>query len=84
MSVLMMIRHGESTANVQRIISHDYESFPLTEKGREQALVIGQELMGLKRNEIYSSPILKARETAEIIASKLKCNVVIDDRIRER
>lgn len=84
MSVLIMIRHGESTANVQRIISHDHESYPLTGKGRAQASLIGEELMGLRLGEIYSSPILRARETANIIASKLGCNVVIDDRIRER
>ena len=84
MSVLIMIRHGESTANVQRIISHDHGSYPLTEKGRAQASLISEELMGLRLEEIYSSPILRARETADIIASKLGCNVVIDDRIRER
>jgi probable phosphoglycerate mutase len=84
MSVLIMIRHGESTANVQRIVSHDHGSYPLTEKGRAQASVVGEELMGLRLGEIYSSPILRARETADIIASKIGCEVVIDDRIRER
>ncbi len=79
-----MIRHGESIANVKKIISHDNEAFPLTEKGMKQAQIVGEELSGIKIEKIYTSPVLRARQTAEIISKVVGCEVIVEERIRER
>lgn len=44
---------------------------PLTEKGREQARATGQSLKAENITQIISSPFLRARQTAEIIAAEL-------------
>lgn len=79
-----MIRHGESTGNVEKIISHDKDAFPLTEKGVKQAQIVGEELKGIEIEKIYSSPILRARQTAEIISKVVGCKVVVEEKIGER
>jgi len=84
MNYIILIRHGESEGNVKHMISHDPESFPLTEKGVEQSRLVGKGLKNLKIDTIYSSPILRCRQTAQIIAEYLKCPIVYDERITER
>jgi len=84
MTLIVMVRHGESSGNVNRIISNDYDGHPLTSKGSEQATIVGGELKGAKVDHIYTSPVLRARETAEIIAESIGCTVVVDERLRER
>ncbi|MGQ9781508.1 MAG: histidine phosphatase family protein [Nitrososphaeria archaeon] len=84
MTSYIMIRHGESSGNINRVISNDYDGHPLTPKGRKQATVVGKELEGIKIDNIYTSPVLRARETAEIIAEFIGCTVIIDERLKER
>lgn len=64
--IAILVRHGESEANVKNIASEDTEVFPLTEKGKDQAYKTGLELKFLKGSfdQIFSSPVLRARETA--------------------
>jgi len=84
MNYILFIRHGESESNVRHVISHDPESFPLTEKGVEQSKIVGNGLKNLNLDAIYSSPILRCRQTAQIIAEHVKCPLVYDKRITER
>ena len=84
MTFFIMIRHGESSGNIKRIISHDYDGFPLTRRGRKQASIVGKELKSLKIEKLFVSPILRTKETAEIIAGILGCSIVVDERLRER
>ena len=84
MQNIMFIRHGESVINVNRIVSHDVGVFPLTEKGREQATIVGAQLKGISVKTVYCSPMLRAKETADIIAKALGCGITVDNRLRER
>ncbi len=84
MNCILFIRHGESESNVKHVISHDPEIYPLTEKGVEQSKLVGNGLKNLNLDAIYSSPILRCRQTAQIIAEYVKCPLVYDERIRER
>ena len=56
---------------------------PLSEKGREQADRLGGHLAGIafKSDAIITSPKIRARETAEILASHLAVVVTEDDRL---
>jgi broad specificity phosphatase PhoE len=68
---IYLIRHGESEGNLGRIYQGQLD-LPLTDKGRAQARVIGGWLQGLgvKPAAIYASPLRRAWETAELIASQ--------------
>lgn len=66
---VILVRHGESTFNVDRIVQgHNDQSF-LTEAGRSGAAQAGIALKDVQFDAIYSSPLRRARETAEIIRS---------------
>jgi broad specificity phosphatase PhoE len=56
----------------------------LTGTGREQAIRTGRRLRGLGVSVLYSSPMRRARETAEGIASVTGLTVEFDARLRER
>jgi broad specificity phosphatase PhoE len=64
---LVLIRHGESTANATGVWQGQLE-FPLSEEGRRQARLTGRALAGVSIDGIYSSPLSRAFETAEIIS----------------
>ena len=60
-----VIRHGESEANRNGLLT-GWLDVPLTEKGREEALLVHQLLSGVRFDQIYSSDLLRAKSTAEI------------------
>lgn len=63
---MLLVRHGESTANAKGIWQGQME-FPLSERGRTQASLAGYGLSGEPFEGLYSSPLSRALETAEII-----------------
>lgn len=66
----LLVRHGESTANVDGIWQGrlDYE---LSERGRDQALRAGRLLAGIAPARIYSSPLVRAARSALLIAGEI-------------
>jgi broad specificity phosphatase PhoE len=56
----------------------------LTGTGRKQAIHTGRRLHGVGISALYSSPMRRARETAEGIASVTGLTVRLDTRLRER
>jgi broad specificity phosphatase PhoE len=64
---LLLIRHGQSTANATGVWQGQMD-FPLSEGGRRQARRVGKALAGERFDGLYSSPLGRALETAEIIA----------------
>ena len=63
---LLLIRHGQSTANASGVWQGQME-FPLSEEGRRQARSAGTALAGERFEAIYSSPLGRSLETAAII-----------------
>jgi len=82
---LFLIRHGQSENNVEHIITtHPKEGEnPLTEKGKKQVNKLAEDLKGRKINLIFSSPVQRTRETAEIIARKTEAEIIFDKRLLE-
>jgi probable phosphoglycerate mutase len=80
---LYFIRHGQSVANVRRVISNRDEPFPLTDLGREQAGRAAEALAGEGVTQIFSSPLQRARETAEILSARLGVAWEPADALRE-
>ena len=80
---LYFVRHGESDANLQHVISNRESPFHLSQQGREQAGRLAEELKGIPFTAIYASPVLRARETAEILAEALGQPVQVTEALRE-
>ncbi len=65
---LLLVRHGESTGNVTRVLQGRDD--PLTERGRRQARAIARHLAARGDVQaIYTSPLARAYETARIIGA---------------
>ncbi len=97
---LWLVRHGESTGNVaasvaaaagREVIDIDLRDadVPLTEVGRDQASAVGRWFAGAAQTErpdmVWSSPYLRARQTAHIISSESRLPAAaVDERLRDR
>jgi broad specificity phosphatase PhoE len=66
---LLLVRHGQSTANAKGIWQGQMQ-FPLSERGRVQAGLAGRGLSDEPFEGLYSSPLSRAFETAEIIRDR--------------
>ncbi len=81
---ITLIRHGETDWNKQgRWQGHAI--VPLNEEGRQQAVLLAEHLLSSAQDisAIYTSDLLRARETATIIAQRLGKTVILDQRLRE-
>lgn len=74
--LLYCIRHAESVYNAEgRIQGHSDVS--LSELGRRQAEALAATLAALPIDAVYSSPLLRAQQTAEPIARELKLEIQV-------
>ena len=80
MADLYLVRHGQTELNVQNILQGWHDS-PLTARGREQALATGAafEDRGVAFDHVYSSPLGRARCTAELIVGEDQPVELVDD-----
>ncbi len=65
---IYFIRHGESVGNREERFRGRYD-FELNETGLQQARALQKELSSLKLKVIYSSPLKRALNTAQILSS---------------
>ena len=77
------VRHGETGMNAAGLITGSL-NVDLTTRGREQALAAAEALEGEPITGIYTSPLKRARETAEPIAARLRLPLNIVDDLAER
>lgn len=66
--MLYAVRHGETDCNARNEILGRRDE-PLNGRGREQAAAAGRALADIPLDVIYTSPLGRTRETAEIIRS---------------
>ncbi|WP_088891584.1 histidine phosphatase family protein [Leptolyngbya ohadii] len=71
MTRVILVRHGESTYNVERRVQGHCDQSDLTEKGQAGARQVGAALQGIKFDAVYSSPLKRAKQTAQLILSSL-------------
>jgi broad specificity phosphatase PhoE len=76
---ILLVRHGESTANAEGRLQ-GRKDFPLSELGRRQARAVASWLgrQGGSPALILSSPLMRARQTAEIIAAEISTPLEFD------
>ncbi len=81
---ILLIRHGETDWNKQGRFQ-GREDIPLNETGRQQALICGQALKGESYAAVVSSPLVRAKKTAEIIAETVGVSeILIEEDLIER
>lgn len=71
---VILVRHGQSSYNARGIIQGRCDESVLTDRGREAARLVGDTLNGIDFDAIYTSPLQRAKQTAEIVRSSLSAN----------
>jgi 2,3-bisphosphoglycerate-dependent phosphoglycerate mutase len=76
---LVFLRHGESVGNMENRFQ-GHADFPLTEKGLSQAKALAErwQAEGMTFDHCISSPLLRARQTAETVAGALNVPLEFD------
>jgi broad specificity phosphatase PhoE len=80
---IYLIRHGETDWNVKRIVQGHSDN-PLNKTGQLQAKELAKRLKHIHFDAIFSSDLLRAKRTAEIIAQEKKLAVQTTKLLRER
>ncbi len=83
MTRFYLVRHGENPANITKEFSHRKVDYPLTDKGQLQAFQTGEYFLSKNIDAIYSSPLKRAIESAEIISKILHLKFEIIENFRE-
>jgi broad specificity phosphatase PhoE len=81
---IYLIRHGDALPDATEVVlDAHYDSQPLSALGRRQAEALAAVLRDARLSAIVSSPIPRARQTAEPLARASGLEVQIDDDLRE-
>jgi probable phosphoglycerate mutase len=75
---ITLVRHGQTAANASRLLA-GWTDVPLTELGREQALRLRPATEALEVDQVWSSDLVRAVETAKLSRGP----AVLDARVRE-
>jgi probable phosphoglycerate mutase len=79
---LLLARHGETADNAARRFQGGRNP-PLNDRGRAQAGALAEALRGEEVAALWTSPLRRAAETAEIVGAALGLQAQSDDRLRE-
>lgn len=79
---LLLIRHGETYWNKEGKLQGVGNS-PLTDLGIRQAEAASEVLTDEQFDAVYSSPSVRARETAEIVTRGIDCTIIYDEELME-
>lgn len=69
---VIIVRHGQSSYNIEQMIQGRCDVSVLTDKGRADALQVGAALRGIELDGFLCSPLKRARQTAETIHACLE------------
>ena len=83
-TTLRLLRHGETAYTVEKRFSGSAHDLELSARGRRQAEATGAHLAAATPVDVVvTSPLRRARETAEVVADRVGADVVADDDLRE-
>ncbi|MGF7057463.1 histidine phosphatase family protein [Brassicibacter mesophilus] len=85
MEKIIIVQHCQSEHHINNL-SGGWTDTPLTDFGREQANLIGTRLKKETNGEgyvLYSSDLMRAKQTAEIVGSHLDINIIEESGLRE-
>ena len=81
--MIKILRHGQAENNTKKILAGRSPGVNLTETGIQQAEQTGKMLELLNVSKIYSSPIDRALQTAEIVGKHCDLEIIPDQRLIE-
>ena len=81
--MIIFLRHGQAENNTKKILAGRSPGVNLTETGIQQAEETGKILESLNVSKIYSSPIDRALQTAEIVGKHCDLDITSDQRLIE-
>ena len=76
------MRHGETDWNVRRKLQ-GHTDVPLNDNGRKMAKEAAEKYKDVHFDVCYCSPLIRAKETAEIFLSGRDVPIITDDRLQE-
>ena len=78
-TAVYLVRHGETPLTPFRKFSGDGPLNPaLTEKGLKEAHLVAEEVAKLQPDVLFSSPLQRTRQTADIVAKATGLPVLVD------
>jgi len=80
---LYFVRHGESEANLIHEFSNRGSKHGLTPRGREQALALAERLREVPVRKLFTSPLLRAVQTAQVLSYAFEISYEVTDALRE-
>ena len=80
--ILYLLRHGETDLNKQRRIQGQSD-IPLNDYGRELARATKEGLKDVKFDMVFTSPLIRAKETAHIVLEGQDIPMIEESRIQE-
>ena len=83
MPLAIFMRHGEADNNVNRILVGRHIESHLTEIGRQQVRDTANYFKEILVDKVFVSPVIRARETAEIVCDIINLDYEIDERLYE-
>lgn len=81
--LVIFMRHGQAENNVSRTLVGRHIESHLTEQGRNQVIDTAKQLRNIRIDKIYASPVIRTRETAQIVGSVLGMDYEVDERLYE-
>jgi len=82
MTTIYLVRHGEYENPHYRVPGRG-PGFPLSDRGRRQVALVANYMQSRHIAVLYSSPIVRTRQTAEIISAAVNLPIVFDERLLE-
>lgn len=82
--MIYLARHGQTQWNIEKRICGRAD-IPLTEEGYNQAVLLAEQAKMLTDpiTQVICSPLIRAKETAQIVANQLGLPVIVDERLIE-
>ena len=80
---VLLARHGETDDNRPPLRFQGWRDTPLNDTGRSQAAELAERVAGLALRSLWSSDLMRARETAEIVGGRIGLEPQLDPRLRE-
>jgi len=81
--IIYLTRHGETEWNEKKLVQ-GHTDIPLNKKGVEQAKQLGRELKNIHFEAVFSSDLLRAKDSAKIIVLGKGLSIVLTNALRER
>jgi broad specificity phosphatase PhoE len=82
MTAYYLIRHGY-TDWIEQEILHGISDRPLSEFGQQQARATAEYMRGKKVDRLYTSPLIRCKETADAVSSALGVKPIVIENLKE-